>query len=467
MSQEEDIEKVRRDKVEDMIKRGIDPYPSKVGRTHTLQEVLSGWAALLKKKSQVTVLGRVFAIRGQGGVSFFDLKDESGAIQVVFRKDNAPDYQKNRDDIDTGDFTEVTGVPYITKRGEKSIDAKSVRVVAKSLRPLPSEWYGLKDTEERFRKRYLDLLLNEGVKKNFVRRSEVIREIREFLAKEGFMEAETPILQPLPGGAKARPFVTQYNALDSENFYLRIAPELYLKRLLVGGFEKIYELGKVFRNEGLDRDHNPEFTMLELYSAYWDYKDLIKFVKKMFSRWEWFPNPKKWDEITFAELFKEHAGKNWRDVPPQELDNIYKHEIRTAGKIKTTTLVVDYPESMMSLAKIKKGGNGAYKDKKLLTESFQLIAGADIAPGGPEIVKGFSELNDPVFQREQMARQEQEFRAGDKESSRLDEDFLESLKYGMPPAAGMGIGIDRLVTLATKSHAVKEIILFPTMKTKE
>ena len=309
----EDIKSERIAKVKGMVNRGIDPYPSKVKRTHTLEKVLSGWAVLLKKKSSIVVLGRVFAIRGQGGVSFFDIKDESGGIQIVFRKDNAPDYEESRDNLDMGDFIQVTGVPYLTKRGEKSVDAKSVRVVAKSLRPLPSEWYGLKDVEERFRKRYLDLMLNEGVREKFEKRSEIIRGIREFLAKEKFIEVETPVLQPIPGGAKAHPFVTNHRALK-EDFYLRIAPELYLKRLLVGGFEKIFELGKVFRNEGMDRDHNPEFTMLELYSAYWDCEELIKFVKKMFSRWEWFPNPKKWDKVTFAELFKRHTGKDWRDV---------------------------------------------------------------------------------------------------------------------------------------------------------
>ena len=234
-----------------------------------------------------------------------------------------------------GDFIQVTGVPYLTKRGEKSVDAKSVRVVAKSLRPLPSEWYGLKDVEERFRKRYLDLMLNEGVREKFEKRSEIIRGIREFLAKEKFIEVETPVLQPIPGGAKAHPFVTNHRALK-EDFYLRIAPELYLKRLLVGGFEKIFELGKVFRNEGMDRDHNPEFTMLELYSAYWDCEELIKFVKKMFSRWEWFPNSKEWDEITFTEFIKKYTDKDWHYFSPQELDRVYK-QLRTDDKVLKNT----------------------------------------------------------------------------------------------------------------------------------
>ena len=312
---------------------------------------------------------------------------------------------------------------------------------------MPSVWHGLKDVEERFRKRYLDFLLNPEVKGKIVERSKVVEYLREALCEEGFMEVETPMLQPIPGGALARPFVTHHNALDVD-FYLRIAPELYLKRLLVGGFEKIFEIGRNFRNEGIDRDHNPEFTMLELYWAYQDYHGLMVFVENLLR-----PFIKgEWEKVTFAEIFKRHSGKDYRSVKPQELDEIFKHEVRP--KIANPTLVIDYPESIMPLAKFKPG-------QPDLTESFQLIV------KGAEIVKGFSEMNNPAAQREQMERQEKEFRAGNEEASRLDEDFLEALEYGMPPAAGLGIGIDRLAALITKTHAVKEIIIFPTLKPKD
>ena len=309
---------------------------------------------------------------------------------------------------------------------------------------MPTQWYGLKDVEERYRKRYLDLILNPEVKEKIISRSKIIETLRQDLAKEGFIEVETPMLQPLPGGALARPFITHHNALNCD-FYLRVAPELYLKRLLVAGFEKIYEIGRDFRNEGIDRDHNPEFTMFELYWAYQDWEGLMKFTEKLLKKFI----PGKWEKITFEAALKKYAKKDIKKLRPEEIDEIFKKEVRP--KIIKPTFVTHYPKFLSPFAK-------PVEDNPDLTERFQLIV------DGMEIVNGFSELNDPVDQRQRMEEQERKYRAGNQEASRLDEDFLEALEYGMPPAAGWGVGIDRLAALVTKSHNVKEIIAFPTLK---
>lgn len=418
-------------------------YPARVKRTYTAAEVLKSFNALKK----VAIVGRIMALRKQGGIIFLDVQDASGRIQILFKKDSLKNFKELRDNLDIGDFVEVEGKPMKTKAGEKSIQAFKARMIVKSLLPLPSQWYGLKDVEERYRKRYLDLLLNADVRKIFEKRSQIIAELRERLIKEGFMEVETPLLQPLPGGATARPFITHHNALDVD-FYLRVAPELYLKRLLVGGFEKIFELGRNFRNEGMDRDHNPEFTMLELYWAYQDYKSLMKFAEKLLKKYI----KGKWQKIAFADIFKKYANKDWKNLDAAEIDDLYKHKVRP--NVKNPTLIIDYPTAIMPLAKY-------HENEPRLTESFQLLV------NGMEIVKGFSEMNDPIEQRKQMEEQERKRKRGDEEAQRLDEDFLEALEYGMPPAAGMGIGIDRLVVIATGAHAVKDVILFPTMRPKK
>ncbi|MEK7192089.1 MAG: amino acid--tRNA ligase-related protein [Patescibacteria group bacterium] len=451
----EDIIKERLKKRSQLEKAGYNPYPARVKRSSTIAEALKNFNSLAKQKKKLSLAGRIMGLRDQGSLLFADLKDESGRIQVVVKKDNLKNFQTLKETLDIGDFIETAGTFFKTSRGEKSLEAKELNIAVKSIRPLPSTWYGLKDVEERFRRRYLDFILNPEIKEKIAKRSEIIQYLRDALAKEGFLEVETPVLQPIPGGATARPFVTHHNTLDAD-FYLRVAPELYLKRLLVGGFEKVFEIGKDFRNEGIDRDHNPEFTMMELYWAYQDYEGLIKFVEKILKKFI----PGKWEKISFSELFKKHTGKNWQDVPRDKLDEMFKKEIRLANKIQKTTFVTDYPECIMPLAKLK-------EENPKLTESFQLIAGTDTgAQGGPEIVKGFSEMNDPVVQRKQMEEQEKLFRAGNEESSRLDEDFLEALEYGMPPAAGLGLGIDRLIAIITKSHAIKEIITFPTLRPK-
>lgn len=443
----EDILKERLKKKEDLEKLGYDVYPARVERTHLISEALEAFNSLSKQKKKISVAGRVMGLRVQGGLGFADLRDGSGAkLQAVLKKDNLKDFAVLKNNLDIGDFLEVSGTLFKTQKGEQSIEARSAKIIVKALRPLPSVWHGLQDVEERFRKRYLDLLLNGEVKEKLVTRSKMVEYLRASLTKEGFLEVETPMLQPIPGGAKAKPFVTHHNALDTD-FYLRIAPELYLKRLLVGGLEKVFEIGRNFRNEGIDRDHNPEFTMMEMYWAYEDYKGLMKFTERLLKKFI----PGKWQTVTFAEIFKKLSGKDHQKISGDQLDEVFKKEVRP--KIEKPTFVVDYPESIMQLAKLK-------KEDPALTESFQLIV------NGAEIVKGFSELNNPTIQRNQMEKQDKEFRGGDEQSPRLDTDFLEALEYGMPPAAGLGLGIDRLAALVTKSHSVKEIILFPTLRPK-
>lgn len=449
----DDILRERSKKLENISASGQNPYPARVKRTHGIAECLSHFWLLSLFRRPVAIAGRVTALRKQGGLIFADVRDRGGSIQVLLKKDELNNFSFFEDNLDIGDFLEAGGILIKTRRGEKSVKAREARIIVKSLQPLPSSWYGIKDVEERFRKRYLDMLLNKEVDEKLRERSEIIKALRDFLAGEGFMEVETPVFQPIPGGAKARPFVTHHNALD-EDFYLRIAPELYLKRLLVAGWEKIYELGKVFRNEGIDRDHNPEFTMLELYWAYQDYNGLMDFTEKMLKSFklEALSFEDKLPRITYAEAFKKYAKKDSSKLNNDELDEVFKKEVRP--KIKEPTFVIDHPKVISPLAKSK-------EDNHELAERFQLIV------NGMEIVNGFSELNDPIDQRKRMEEQEKRFRAGDGEESRFDAEFIEALGYGMPPAAGLGIGIDRLVAIATGTHAIKEIIIFPTLHAKK
>ena len=442
----ENILAERKKKLNNLKKAGVNPYPSKVRRTISIAEAVNDFDKLSKTSRSLSVVGRIMALRDQGSLIFIDLRDENGKVQVVIKKNKLKKFSLLKENLDTGDFLSITGILFKTQKGEKSIEANSVEIITKAMRPLPAQWYGLKDVEERFRRRYLDIILNPAIKDKIIERSQIIQNIRENLFKEGFLEVETPILQPLAGGARARPFITHHNALGAD-FYLRIAPELYLKRLLVSGFEKIFEIGRDFRNEGIDREHNPEFTMLELYWAYQDWEGLMKFSEKVLK--DFFPG--KWSKITFAEAVRKYSKKDIKKLKTEEIDDTFKKEVRP--KIIKPTLVTHYPKSISPLAK-------ACFNEPELTERFQLVV------DGSEVINGFSELNDPIDQRERMEEQERQYRAGDKEASRLDQDFLEALEFGMPPAAGLGIGIDRLVALATKSHSLKEVIIFPTLKPK-
>ncbi len=433
--------------LEEIKSAGINPYPDKAERNLTAAEARRDFVKLAKTKKKFWLAGRIMSFRDQGNLIFADIKDESGKIQLVLKKDSLKNFSFFKKIVGRGDFISAKGIFFKTKKGEISLDVSDLKILAKSLEPLPSEWYGVSDVEERFRKRYLDLLFNEPVKEKLIKRAQIIREIREKLWAADFLEVETPVLQPLPGGALARPFETHHNALN-QDFYLRIAPELYLKRLLVGGLEKVFEIGKVFRNEGIDREHNPEFTILELYWAYQNYEGLMKFTEKLLK--PYFPG--KWDKITFAGGIKKFTGADFNKINLEEADDIFKKEVRP--KLVKPTWVVEYPKAISPLAK-------SYPDKPEWTERFQLIV------KGMEVVNAFSELNDPLEQEKRMKEQEEKYRAGNKEASRLDEDFVEALKYGMPPAAGLGIGIDRLVALAIGSDSVKEIIAFPTLKTEK
>lgn len=459
----EDIVKERIKKRNNLIKAGWNVYPSQIKRENLIGDVLKRFFRWSLFKKKVSIGGRIMGMRNQGGIIFLDLKDETGNIQTVLLKKEIKDFDLLKDNLDIGDFVVAEGVLFKTKAGEKSVKVKCLLFAAKSLRPLPSVWHGLKDVEERFRKRYLDMLLNKEVKEKLETRSWIITVLRDILCQEGFKEVETPMLQPLAGGATARPFKTHHNALD-EDFYLRIAPELYLKRLLVGGMEKVFEIGRNFRNEGMDRDHNPEFTMLELYWAFQDYNGMMQAARKWFIKLLDFLDIKEvqheaakldfrspWKKAEYRDLIFQYSGKNLENLKIDELDEIFKKEVRP--NIIQPTLVINYPKSISPLAK-------SIQDNPDFTERFQLIA------AGMELMNCFSELNDSEEQRKRMEEQEKMYRAGHEEASRLDEDFLEALEYGMPPAAGLGIGIDRLAALLTNTRAIKEIIIFPTLRPK-
>lgn len=446
----ENIRGNRLKKLQEIKKAGINPYPIKTGRTHTIEAVLADFAKLSTAKTKITLVGRIRSIREQGALTFLHFEDGTGKIQALLKKDGLGEknYQFFLDNFDVGDFVEVDGILFETKRGEKTIEASDFKILTKTLLPLPEKWHGLQDVEERFRKRYLDLVMNEEVRDKFKIRSEIISEIRQLLGSQGFMEVETPILQPIPGGALAKPFKTHLNALKMD-LYLRVAPELYLKRLLVGGFDKIFEIGRCFRNEGMDAYHNPDFTMLELYWAYQDRDGLMKFIEETVSNLVKkikgsskttyqgqeidFKTP--WPRVKFQDLVKKTKGK--------DLDELFKAACR---KIVQPTFVIDHPLEMTLLAKAKE--NDSEK-----ADRFQTVI------GGVEIINGFSELNDPQVQAKM-------FEKADIELERKDKDFLEALEYGMPPAAGLGVGIDRLVALLTDSHSLREVILFPTMRPK-
>lgn len=483
----EELKKERELKLK-RIEKKESVFPVFCKRTHQISEVNKQFEELAKEQKEVFLVGRIMGKRVHGGATFIDLKDGTGKIQALFRKDLLGEqaYEYFLENFDVGDFIQVRGTLFLTKTKEKTIEVFGFKILAKSLLPLPEKWHGLQDVDERYRKRYLDLIFNEEVKEKFVLRSKIISEIRKFLEKEGFIEVETPILQPVYGGARAKPFKTFLNAFSMEMF-LRISPELYLKRLLIGGFEKIFEIGKCFRNEGVDRFHNPDFTMLEFYWAFSDYKTLMKFTERFLStivkkikktlkisyqdREISFKPP--FERIEFTTLFRKEIGVDYDTINREGLlkkakeldleipenspkfeigDEIFKKIIRP--KIWNPTFVIHYPYGFQTLAK------SLEKNKKILA-NFQLIV------AGIELVNAFSELNDPLEQRERFKEQQRFLLQGFGEAHPFDEDFLEALEYGMPPSAGFGMGIDRLVMLLTNSYSLREVILFPTMRPKQ
>jgi lysyl-tRNA synthetase class 2 len=445
VASEEELRKERIEKLERWRGAGVDPYPAKTPPAVPIAEAR-------KKKGKIfAVAGRLLARREHGGITFFDISDFSGKIQLFCQEKSLGKWYERLSWLDVGDFVSAKGKVFTTKAGEITVEVSEIQLLAKSLLPLPEKWHGLTDVEERYRARYLDLIANPEVRALFLKRTHAIQAIRAFLDKHSFVEVETPTLQPIPGGASAKPFTTHYNAYDLD-VYLRVAPELYLKRLLVGGFERVYEFARVFRNEGVDATHNPESTMLEFYVAYKDYEWLMDFTedlvitaaKAVRGKAEFeqdgkiIPLKKPFVRKTFAQVT---GGKN--------TDDAFKDAQR---KIWEPTFVVDYPLEISPLAK--------KKDEKSV-QRFQLVV------AGFEFINAFSELNDPIDQRHRFQEQEKRRRAGDEEAQRLDEDFLRALEHGMPPAAGFGMGIDRLVRLLTGRNALREVILFPFMKPKK
>ena len=482
------IQKNRLQKLEAIKKAGFNPYPIKTKRTHSVTEALIDFERFSRAKTKLVLSGRIMAIREHGGSTFIDFEDGTGKIQAYFKRDKLgnKNYKFFLANFDIGDFIELRGILFKTKKGEKTIEVSSFKMLAKALLPLPEKWHGLKDAEERFRKRYLDLIFNKEIREKFILRSKIIKELRAFMEKEGFLEVETPVLQPIYGGTEAKPFKTHLNSMNMD-LYLRIAPELYLKRLIVGGFEKIFEIGKCFRNEGMDRSHNPDFTEMEFYWAYADYKDMMKFIEKMMvavvknlfgkTKIEYegkevdFKAP--WERVEYAALIRKFAKIDIETINQEALfaeagklgvtvdktmtkfqlaDAVYKKTC--LSKLWQPTFIIHHPEGSIPLA-------------KQTDENPQNLGTIQMVVAGLEIAKAYSELNDPVKQYENFKNQEKLFVEGVEEAQRMDNDYIEALGYGMPPTAGFGMGIDRLVTLLTDSHSLREVILFPTMRAKD
>jgi len=480
----DELIEIRRRKIADFRNEGINPYPYRYDRTHIIAETLAAFDQLAAAESSIRLAGRIMLKRKMGKSIFADIHDLSGKIQVYLKIDIVGEKNFSLfDRLDLGDIVGVEGILFVTRTGEKTLKVHQFELLAKSLHPLPDKHAGLVDKEMRYRRRYADLIVNPEVRQTFTQRSRIIKSIREFLDSRGFLEVETPILQPLYGGAAARPFMTHHNTLDYD-LYLRIADELYLKRLIVGGFEKVWEYCKDFRNEGMDRLHNPEFSMIELYWAYADYNDIMVlladlFRKAVFDLHGKYKIPYEEYEIDFEPPFKvvsmidavkettgtdllpldypaarakaKEAGIdsealiNWGKV----VEAFFEHFVEP--KLIQPTIIKDFPREISPLAKV-------HRDNPCLSERFELFI------AGLEMGNAFSELNDPEDQRQRFMDQLAQRQAGDEEAQQYDEDYVTALSYGMPPTGGLGFGIDRMIMLLTNSHSIRDVIFFPQMR---
>ena len=476
---------VRIDKMHKIEEHGWKPFGYRFLYTHRAADIAAQFDELSEKETEVKMAGRIMAIRGHGKTCFMDMQDKTGRIQVYVRKDviGEENYALIKL-MDIGDTVGITGTAFRTHMGELSIKANSVEMLSKSLRPLPEKWHGLKDVETRYRQRYVDLIVNPEVRDTFVKRSQIIRSVREVLDSHDFLEVETPILNTIAGGAAARPFISYHNALDMQ-VYMRIAPELYLKRHIVGGMDRVYEMGRVFRNEGIDNRHNPEFTSVEIYQAFADYRDMMDLTEEVVVKTAekvlgtttinyegtTIELASPWKRMSMIEAVKEYSGKDFTDVTDLEEARAIAKELNVAiepsfgiGKIINAcfeeyvedkliqpTFITGHPKEISPLAK-------SNPENPEITDRFEAYI------YGREICNGFTELNDPIDQKERFLKQVEERANGDEEANMMDEDFVNALEYGLPPTGGLGIGIDRLVMFLTNSSTIRDVLFFPTMK---
>lgn len=482
--------KVRREKMHSLRESGLDPFGKRFVRSHQSKDIIDQYEALEKeqleeKNVSVTIAGRIMTKRGKGKAGFAHIQDLTGQVQIYVRKDAVGDETYEIfDSADLGDIIGVSGTLFKTKVGELSIKVHEFELLTKALRPLPDKFHGLKDVEQRYRQRYLDLIMSQESKSTFVTRSRIIQSMRRYLDNHGYLEVETPMMHAIAGGASARPFITHHNALDME-LYMRIAIELHLKRLIVGGLEKVYEIGRVFRNEGVSTRHNPEFTMIELYEAYADYRDIMSLTENLiahiakevlgtttvqYGEYEVDLKP-EWKRLHMVDAIKEYTGVDfWKEMSKEEAHALarehgievtehmqYGHvvneffEQKVEEKLIQPTFIYGHPVEISPLAK-KNEADPRFTDR------FELFIVAR------EHANAFTELNDPIDQRERFEAQLKEREQGNDEAHMMDDDFVEALEYGMPPTGGLGIGIDRLVMLLTNSPSIRDVLLFPLMR---